>query len=514
MSEQIYFASTATVTDQRTFEGIAAPYGKVTRDDRKIQFSAGAFGNVEDLALAAVMIQHPFNAGAAAVRIGRVTEWKDTPEGLAFSARLNDSEEAETVYQALKDGSVSEVSVGVYVSTFEEDEESGVTTFTSAEVLELSVITEGNSAFADSKILSVFEAETNDEQVSAASVNPTPTPKEIPMENENTEVADLRVQVEELSRDLAVFQESNRPVVTPDSKFKSFGEVVKGVAAADPEAIEAIEAFAYTGGTSDDTTVAPAWAQPLIKVVDLGRPLTGLFNKQPDPKANVIEYLKLDTNTINVAEQVEEGDDLAYGKISLTSETTGMKTYGGWTDMTRQQIDRSDVNVVDLAYRALAAKYAQVTEARVRTVFLSATGTSATGFDPSDYGSVVEATVRAQTHFTNNGHTPEFIVCSPDVFLELAQADTGTANDFVLDRSNGSVSVRGISATLFGLPVHVLPSGTGVFTFANSNALTIWESGVGRLSDDNIVNLTAAFSLYGYLGVAATDESAIYRALA
>jgi hypothetical protein len=189
-----------------------------------------------------------------------------------------------------------------------------------------------------------------------------------------------------------------------------------------------------------------------------------------------------------------------------------MKTYGGWFDWSQQALDRADIGVVDLGYRHLAAKYAEVTETVVRTTFLGATGTAVSGFAADDYSKVIDTVISAQVIFNNRGEEIEFIVASPDVFRKLVKANTGTANDFVLTRSNGSVDVRGISATLFGIPVKVLPSGTNVFTFTNSSAVTVWESGVGRLQDSNIINLTSQFSLYGYMGVAVTNENAIVKA--
>lgn len=507
-SLNVVFEATAVVTDSRTFEGLAVPYGKPTSDGRNVQFAAGAFGDLESQSLAAVLIQHPFKNGEKAVHVGRVTEWRDTEHGLEFSARLNESEAAEAIYAALKDGEHTDVSVGVYCSDFVEDEETGITTFNSASLLELSIITSGNGAFSESKITSVF-AEANGEATPLSE-----TIKENNMDNLETKVADLEARLEDNERSLSVFSDS-RPSTPKTSKFSTFGQVVKGVAAGNDDAIAEMNAFAYTGGVKSQVEIQHAWAAPLLNVVNLGRPLTSLFNKLPDPGHTTIDYLKLGTSTINVAEQANEGDDLVYGKVNITSATASMKTYGGWFDWSQQAIDRADVNVVDLGYQHLASKYAEVTEAVVRSTFLGATGTTAvSGFAPDDYSKIVSTVIDAQTIFANRGKSVEFIVASPDVFKKLALANVGSNNDFVLNRDSGSVNVTGISATLFGIPVKVLPVGTNVFTFTNSSALTVWESGVGKLSDTNIVNLTNQFSLYGYMGVAVTDPTSIVRAVA
>lgn len=491
----------ATDTETRSFTAIAVPYDKPTQREPFYQFSAGAFGDVTKLPNVLIYSEHPTQTGEA-IRIGRVTGWEDTETGLQFSADLFDDESASAVYASLKSGDLNSVSITVLPMAFSGPDD---LTVSSAEVMEISVV--ANPRYAEAKVLLV----NSDEQ------------PETPINNiegstsmENTqEVAELRGEVEELTRSLAVFAESNRPTTPAVSQFKSFGEVVKAVVAGDADAIAELNEFAYTGPVSGDVNKAHVWATPLLNVVNLGRPIASLFNKQPDPKTNNIDYLKINTDTIAVAEQTVEGQDLAYGKIDLTSASASLKTYGGWFDFSQQSLDRADVNVVDLGYRALAARYAAVTETVVRTTFLAASGTTAvSGFNPATYSTVIDTVVDAQTIFNNRGQSIEFIVASPDVFKTLAKANTGTANDFVLNRDNGSVSVTGISATLFGIPVKVLPSGTDVFTFTNSSALTIWESGVGKLTDSNIVNLTSAFSLYGYMGVAVTDASAIVKAVA
>lgn len=506
------FSATETIMDTKTrvFTGLAVPYGKTTIDGRNVQFAKGSLGDLESQSLTAVLVQHPFAKGQKAIHVGRVEAWIDSEHGLEFSARLNKSEAAEAIYQAMKNGEITDVSVGVYCSDFSEDEETGITTFNSASLLELSIITEGNGAFGESKILSVFHEQTDEE---ATSKTTTQIGENLMEENTTNEVADLRQDVEELSRSLSIFTE-DRPSAVAPSKFTNFGQVVKAVAAGDPQAIKEMTEFAYTGAVSADVNIQHAWAKPLIDIVNLGRPVASLFDKQADPGKNTIEYLKLDSNTTQVAEQVNEGDDLAYGKLDLTSATTTMKTYGGYFDWSQQALDRSDVGVVDLGYKALAAKYAAATESVVRTTFLAATGTSVTGFDPATYSTVIDTVVDVQTLFNNRGKSIGFILASPDQFKALAKANVGTANDFVLNRDSGNVSVTGISATLFGIPVKVLPSGTNVFTFTNSGAVNVWESGVGRLTDSNVINLTSAFSLYGYLGCAVVDEDAIVKAVA
>jgi len=513
MTEPTIYLAAEAVVDRatRTFSGVAVTYGEMTQDGRQINFAKGAFGDLESQSLTAVLLQHPFSRNEPAVHVGRVTSWLDTDEALTFEARLDESEDGEATYQALLSGELDSVSVGVYAS--HADEADGVTTFTSASLLELSVITDGKPALAGSKILSVF-AETAPDEATAST---TPTAKETPLMDTNldAQVADLAGSVEDLGRQFATFADA-APAAPAESRFETFGSIVKAIASGDKDA-EA-EYMAYTGGTTADTVIRPGWARDTRKFVEARRTIFDSFRKEPLPAEGMtISYFVDGVDTTQVEKQAAEGADLPYGKITLAQASTAIETFGGWVEWSAQQIERSPISVIDEGYRSLAKRYAQVTEASVRTKFLNAASQSVTAFDATNYGKVVDAVADGAVMLDDAGYNLEFIVISPATFKKLAKLQVGTNGAYILDRADGSLNIPGISGDLFNVPLRVLPSAVGdLFVMANKDALTTWEDGGAphRLQDSNVVNLTSQFSLYGWLASAVTAPKALVKATA
>ena len=55
-----------------------------------------------------------------------------------------------------------------------------------------------------------------------------------------------------------------------------------------------------------------------------------------------VEYAQLTENTLKAGEQTAEGTDLpGPGKVKLATKSETIKTFGGWTELTRQVIERS-----------------------------------------------------------------------------------------------------------------------------------------------------------------------------
>jgi len=226
---------------------------------------------------------------------------------------------------------------------------------------------------------------------------------------------------------------------------------------------------------------------------------------------NNIEYPVRVTNGMDVAEQAAEGDTLAYGSISITSETAPIKTYGGYTNMSRQLVERSSVAYVDAAFRAMVAKYAAAT--------------NAAGFNTATVASwaadaVIEALADSAVKVNEDtGKALEFILCSADVFKDLAGIVDGSnrpllSNQGATVNTLGSINPLGLTGNILGLPIVVDPSfAAGNLYVGNRSALTTYESAGApfRLTDSDITNLTNTMSVYGYAAIGALDPQALVK---
>jgi hypothetical protein len=181
-------------------------------------------------------------------------------------------------------------------------------------------------------------------------------------------------------------------------------------------------------------------------------------------------------------------------------------------------IERSSVAYVDAAFRAMAAAYAKKTNNIVKSV-LGAASTSTASVGAWTADAIIEMLADSATTVNNEtGKSLEFILCSSDVFKQLAKQVDGVARPIAAatNPSNGfgSINPVGLTGNIAGLPIVVDPSlAAGTLLTGASSAITTYESAGApfRLNDGDITNLTQQFSVYGYLAVAGHDPKALVK---
>lgn len=338
------------------------------------------------------------------------------------------------------------------------------------------------------------------------------------MENTTPDYAsainEVRNHAEELERRLDVIASEKTPAASVP-QFRSYGEYVKAVASGDLDAHRT-----FTGADSADSIMKNAWVSDTVRILNFGRPTYSVFSTGPLPADGMnVEYPKVNTNTLAVGDQAAEGDALDYGKLTLTSATAPIKTYGGYTDMSRQVVERSSINYVDTAFRAMVAKYAAATNKAVRDELAAQIANintvSVAGVGADD---IIDAVAQAALEVNGDtGRALEFMLCSPDAFKQLAKVVDAAGRPLLSNagatvNTYGNINPIGLTGTLLGLPIVVDPSLTGWYA-GNSAALTTYESAGApfRLNDEEITTLTNSFSVYGYLGIAMSEPKALVK---
>jgi hypothetical protein len=485
------FEIRATDTEKREVSGVAVPFNDT------IDIGGGWSERFEKGAV-------DLNADVKLFRdhkeiIGRVTEMEESDEGLLIRAKISETVLGNETLNLVKDGAIRSFSVG-FIPVVDEKKENTIVR-KKVDLKEVSLV-----AFPAYENASVTEVR---EEVK----------EEIMTENKDysADIAEVRNHAEELERRLDVLATTSAS--TPaTSQFRSYGDWVKAVAAGNDDAIALHRTF--TGADSGDTVMKNAWVSDTVRILNAGRPTYSVFSTGALPADGMnVEYPKVNTNTLDVAEQAAEGDTLAYGKLTLTSATAPIKTYGGYTDMSRQVVERSSINYVDTAFRAMVAKYASVTNAAVRAKLIS----EAANFNSSALGAwtateIIDSLAEAATKVNGDTGLPlEFILVSSDVFRLIAKTvDTLDrpilSNVGATSNTYGSINPVGLTGNILGLPVVVDPSLANLSFYAgNSAALTNYESAGApfRLNDEEITSLTNSFSVYGYLGIAVPEPKAL-----
>lgn len=487
--------------EDRTVTGIAVPYGQ----DANIggvyteRFERGSIS--EDVSDVKLFYGHE-------EPIGKVIEGRDSEHGFEIVAKISDTVRGNEVRTLLKDGVLNKFSVG-FVPV--ESERDGSTVIRkSVSLREVSVVP--FPAYAGATIQEVREDETPTEN------------KEIPMESRT----DVEFDVQAVQEDVAELRrlvEAGFTVASsvPAADTRSAGQVLKAIVSGDESTIRA-----YAGNTTDNSVLLNTFIGDLTRIVDTPIGVRGLMSTGVLPATgNTLEYAKLSTNSVAVAEQAEEGDDLEYGEVALTTATAAVKTFGGYTTLSRQAIERSSVNFLDAHMRAMASAVATNLNTYVRAGFVTQhaahiTAGGANIIDPSltlanfTYSTWLDAIVDAADRFETKGWNIDALAVSKSVFKALMKLEGEDGRPLMVVQGNngmntvGQVNPLALGGSFAGLRVAVDTGLTGdKAAFVNSNAIRLYTAPVVSLTDDNIVNLSRDFSVYQYGALAVEAPEAI-----
>lgn len=500
--------------EERTVSGIAMPYGEVTnRLPYKERFERGAFGDVVGTA---VYFGHDHRSGG--LPVGRITKADDGENGLDVTVSISKTAKGDEVYELLRDGTLSKFSVGFVPVKSRRDgdvivRESGI-------LRELSIVDFPAYVNASvSEVRSVTDSPNNKEDIIMSEVNE--------VNDVASEVAEIREAVGDLGRKFSVLQEQGTEVkggAVVESQFRTAEEWL--LALADNDQTARMEVRAYTGGTfaDNDNATRPAWLNEKLQLVKEQRPLTELFGRAPLPaKGMSYEYPQVTAVTGTVGKQAAEGDDLPYMEVTSGRATATIDTYGGYTSLSKQEIKRSEVGMLEINIEHLFNQYAKATEKAVRDSIVGASGTQTLALGAAHAAATPKqftaAVFDAAGLIEDNAKGPqaEVVIVSRDVFRNLGlAADTTGRPVFAVngDGANtwGSVDYKGVKAVVGGLPVVVvggLPA--GYMAVISRDALKVREDGITSLRDENVINLTEDFSVHGLLSVDVRNTLAIVR---
>jgi len=502
MSEMITreFQARLVETEERTIVGLAVPYGQEIEltGNTKERFEPGAIDGVEDVKL---FYGHE-------EPIGKVTEGRDTPEGYEIVAKISDTPRGNEVYTLLKDDVLNRFSVGFFPVV---DRKEGQTIVRElVDLKEVSVVP--FAAFDGAKITEVrSEAEP---QAEPTDETPIETESETMSENIELDVRSVQDEVAELRRVI----EAGKTVemATPAThKFRSQGEYAKGLLSGDEDA----KALARAASTSADAAVLPPFVGYLDTLINNNRPTLSAFNRGALPTSGLaVEYIQIDSNTLDVDNQATENTALAFGNLSFEVMSADVKTYGGYTSFSRQYVERATINTLDQVFQGLTIAYANATN-KVVVDAISALNYAGKTFQANTNASTVAKGIAEGSAyiFEATGLRPNVIVAGVTAYVNLVSigATDGRLNFGTTgDNFNmvGNANIPGLSASLFGVPIIVDPQLNDVYCFlANSAALTSWESAGSpvRLTSGDITTLEDSVSVYGYMAVAVQRPGAI-----
>jgi HK97 family phage prohead protease/HK97 family phage major capsid protein len=486
--------------DTREVVGIAVPYGQVADiGSYQEKFAPGAIRSVEDVKL---FWQH-------SEPIGKILEGRDTEAGFEIRAMISDTPRGQEAYTLLKDGVINKFSVGFM--PIEQTREGSLVTRTLVDLKEVSLVS--FPAFQGANV-----AEVREESTVAEVVADSIRTKETNMsENMELDVRAVQDEVAEIRRELELVKTPAISVST-EGKFRSQGEYAKALVSGDSDAVELFRA-----ATSADVALRPAFVGFVNSLINSGRPTLAAFSMAALPATGLsVEYAKINTNTIAVGKQATENTALSTGDVTLSTVSVSVSTYGGYVKLSKQAVERSTVNYLDVAFQAMSLAYAKKMNTEFIAVLAALTWTGTKTVDASALtatavaGAIADASAKI---YTDTGLLPEFIVAGVTAYKRLVGIVDTTGRPVVLqtgagDNNIGTADIPGLRGSVFGLPIVVDPALEAKTAYiANSLALTTYESAGNptRLSTTDATTLSDFYSVYGYAAFAVPFEGAIIK---
>lgn len=489
--------------DGRTLEGVAVPYGQIidTWDGAETFDHDCRFDDIES---AKLCYQH-------GELIGRITGAESRDDGLHITARISDTQRGRDVVELLRDGALDSLSVG-FIPLENEMDKAGITHRKRVRLLETSVVSW--PAYESAKITGQRDMEktTNNR-------NESEDPK---MDKELEEMLN-GIRDEQRSMKAAIAKGSAPEHKTVGGEYRTAGDYLQALYRGDEAAVQLMHEcrdLIATGNTGNTST----WIADDLRLIEMRRKVINILTHDTLPaKGMTMEYNVVSTDTTAVAKQATEGNALQFGKVTFGTKSVSIDTYGGYSTLSRQAIERSTTPMLNTALAALRNAYAKATETAVRNYLYD---TIASQRDATQNANKIDApaTLAAMTIdqwatlIMNAAELADDrnvnltrLGVSKDVMASLiALKDSGSRFfDLSGDGSDtiGDFDLTGIAGKFLRLPVQMLPKApAGTACFIDPESVTVWESGgPTQLSDGDPTKLTENYSVYGYMAVAATN---------
>lgn len=502
----------------RTFTGIGVPYGDtIELWGMRERFEPGAVNLDADGVPSLVLWRHD-------EPIGKITAGRDTDAGFEIDGALSDTPRGREAATLLRDGVITRLSIGFRPEQYriEVDDEAGTETVVheSVRALEFSLVPfPAYSAATITKVRHRPEPPTSPEHRTDQGDTMTTTTLT------RADLDPIETELQDVQRKLSTIDQRTAAAAPAAPHFRSMGDYLKQLAAGDEYALEFHKATtdrAFDGQTTEGAVWNESRIGTFIKFVQDRRRLINLFTTGALPADGMsVDYAQLKSNTLKAGKQTAEGAALpGPGKVVLETKSEPISTYGGWTELSRQTIERSSLPYLETVMTALGLEYAKATNAAFRTRILSViTSQKATGIKlpatPTAYD-WRDAIVDAGARYDETGFSLTGLLVSTDVFKALQRLEYTHIPALTVregDEFSGTLDLPKGDGDFARVEVHALhgeaPAGTAAFydpvalkTLESPNAPT-------RLQDDNIINLSRQFSLYGYLATIVPFPTAI-----
>lgn len=205
----------------------------------------------------------------------------------------------------------------------------------------------------------------------------------------------------------------------------------------------------------------------LIKFVDANRYAINASREMPMPGSGKTFTRPRVTQRTSAAVQSAEGAALTSQKMTVVSDTITKGVYGGFVELTEQDIDWTEPAFLQILFEDLAQSYAIATSAIHTAAILAAGVVNKTiGFTVASSAWTVfyaKLVLAAQAVYTNSKSLPTTLFASPDVWAAIvgyldSQNRPVFPNLNPVNSPGGTMSVTAFGGTPLGLELVVDPN--------------------------------------------------------
>lgn len=504
--QRIELEAAAGNEPRRTFIGIAAPYGvaATTMDGTKVEFAEGALpadGNPPKL-----LEYHDSNRP-----VGLVTERVSIPGvGMSFAAKISDTAAGRDALTLIKDGVLTEVSVGVTPTEFSWRGDTMVVT--AADWTELSLVTAGAFGTA-AQIETVYAQAQTDEPAPAEAEAETPTTQGAP-EMETPEVIEASAPVETVP---TVFAQPRREFKLPSAAEyicamvrggSEFAQLNANIRAAAPDVV-----------TSDLAGILPIpIVQPIYNNFRGLRPVIDASGARALPQGGKV-FIRPVVTTHSSIGVATENTTITASTFVVDDVQIQKSIYGGYAEVSEASIDWSQPEVLGAMLDDMSRVYANQTDAAACTELETCTQTESLGTitDPADWATFIY-NAAAQILTNSNGNLPNTLYLDPVYWSTVGQLvdqagrplfpQSGPMNAF------GDVAPGMYAGNAWGLRIVVdrnLSANTAIV--GNSDGFEAWEDLRGSVAVNQPSTLSRVIAFRGYAAFKLIDDTKFVKAV-
>ena len=501
---------TAEAGDEKSpprIAGIAVPWDTVATvsDGTQVEFSRGAF-DTAPVKRAKLIENHDMTQ----LR-GVVTALSDTPDGLEFEATLADTRASRDAVALLKAGAYDSVSVGARPIKFTTSPE-GVMKVTEAALIELSLV--AVPAFAGAVIT----------EVAATAADPEPDESEPEINDEG------EPEVSDASEATPVEAEATIPT----------NPIMYASAKADlPTPVEYIAAMIQGGHELERVQAAVRAAAPNVVINDtpglvptpiLGPVYNNFVGNRPICDAVGVRAMpgggkifirpKVVTNT-SMGQQTNELDQLTQGTFVVDDIQVTKGTYGGFVNISEQDLDWTDPAVLGFLLDDMTRIYASATEEVAADTLVSGVTnsdnfTAASVGDPSYWADWI-ATAAETIVTASNGNFPTHLFVNPSMWGEMVRLSDDNKRPMfpAVNPQNalGGMSFGTGNGTAWGLQVVMSRNfDAATLIIGDASGYELFEQQKGALSVDNPDVLSRTIAFRGYFAAKMIDADKFIKA--